>query len=108
MDKRFLDPRRPKGALTADEKLEMLPAYAEELPFTPSLYASHKEAIEGLKSKLALMAHGALTVIFFNYISSSDNHNIRLFPQILILLRELVKLKLEAYAVSMLFAPGQP
>lgn len=52
MDKRFLDPRRPKGALTADEKLEMLPPYAEELPFTASLYASHKEAIEGLKSML--------------------------------------------------------
>ena len=57
MDKRFLDPRRPKGTLTADEKLEMLPPYAEELPFTPSLYASHKEAVEGLKGELRVSLH---------------------------------------------------
>ena len=60
MDKRFLDPRRPKGTLTADEKLEMLPAYAEELPFAPSLYASHKEAIQGLKGELAHLIPGTL------------------------------------------------
>ena len=49
MDKRFVDPRRPKGNPTADEKLEMLPPYADELEFTASLFASHKEAIEGLQ-----------------------------------------------------------
>ena len=56
LDKRFVDPRRPKGTPTADEKMEMLPPYAEELPFTPTLFASHKEAIEGLAGQSALFA----------------------------------------------------
>jgi hypothetical protein len=49
MDKRFVDPRRPKGVPTADETAEMLPPYAEELPFDPPLFASHKEIMEGLR-----------------------------------------------------------
>lgn len=53
MDKRFLDPRRPKGVPTAEEKAEMLPPYADELPFAPQLYASHKEIIEGLRGDLS-------------------------------------------------------
>ena len=59
LDKRYVDPRRPKGALTADEKLEMLPAYTAELPFTPNLYASHKQAIEGLQSEASPQARAA-------------------------------------------------
>ena len=49
MDKRYVDPRRPKGTPTADEKAEMLPPYDPELPFAANLYASHKELVEGLK-----------------------------------------------------------
>lgn len=51
MDKRFVDPRRPRGIPTADEKLEMLPPYNDELAFTANLFASHKNSIEGLKGK---------------------------------------------------------
>lgn len=53
MDKRFVDPRRPKGTPTAEEKAEMLPPYAAELVFSSQLYASHKEVVEGLRGQLA-------------------------------------------------------
>ena len=52
MDKRFVDPRRPKGTPTADEKAEMLPPYDAELPFAANLYASHKEVVEGLRGRV--------------------------------------------------------
>ena len=55
MDKRFVDPRRPKGTPTADEKAEMLPPYDAELPFAANLYASHKEVVEGLKGESLLL-----------------------------------------------------
>ena len=52
MDKRFVDPRRPRGTPTADEKAEMLPPYNEELLFAPQLFGSHKETIEGLRGEI--------------------------------------------------------
>ena len=51
LDKRFVDPRRPRGAPSKDDQAEMLPPYSEELIFLPHQYASHKELIEGLKGQ---------------------------------------------------------
>lgn len=76
MDKRYLDPRRPKGTPTADEKLEMLPPYAEELPFTPSLFASHKEAIEGLTGAARSTSYvlGKVLILFLQDASTLQLH----------------------------------
>lgn len=49
MDKRFLDPRRPLGAPTAEDKAEMLIPYAAELPLAPQLFATHDRLVANLR-----------------------------------------------------------
>lgn len=48
LDKRFVDPRRPRGPPTKDEQADILPPYNEELMFIPTGFATHKQIIEGL------------------------------------------------------------
>lgn len=49
MDKRFLDPRRPLGTPTAEDKAEMLIPYAAELPVSLQSFASHQRQVANLK-----------------------------------------------------------
>jgi hypothetical protein len=48
MDKRFLDPRRPHGTPTADDKAENLIPYAEELPLDPTFFATYDKEVARL------------------------------------------------------------
>ena len=42
MDKRFLDPRRPKGKPTAEDQAEMLAPFEPEIPILPGSFVSHR------------------------------------------------------------------
>ena len=42
MDKRYLDPRRPKGKPTAEDQAEMLAPLEPEIPLLPGSYVSHR------------------------------------------------------------------
>lgn len=52
MDKRFLDPRRPKGTPSKDDQAEMLLPFDPELPVVPTLYASHRKTIARISGML--------------------------------------------------------
>lgn len=71
LDKRMLDPRRPKGPPTAEDQLEQLIPYQQNLVMSPLLYASHSKQVAQLsgvmlsstacrsgEQKLALLSHG--------------------------------------------------
>lgn len=45
MDKRFLDPRRPKGTPSKEDQAEMLMPFDPELPINPLMFASHRHTI---------------------------------------------------------------
>ncbi len=45
LDKRMLDPRRPKGPPTAEDQLEQLIPYQQNLVMSPLLYASHSKQV---------------------------------------------------------------
>jgi hypothetical protein len=49
MDKRFLDPRRPLGTPTAEDKAEMLIPYEAELPATPMFFITHNRQVANLR-----------------------------------------------------------
>lgn len=49
MDKRFLDPRRPRGQNAAEIKGERLIPYQENLMFYPTHFLSQDKQILGLK-----------------------------------------------------------
>lgn len=49
MDKRFLDPRRPRGKITTEAREERLIPYQENLLLFPTQYASQDRQIVGLK-----------------------------------------------------------
>lgn len=69
LDKRMLDPRRPKGPPTAEDQLEQLIPYQQNLVMSPLLYASHSKQVAQLSGeahvdsmqirerKLALLSH---------------------------------------------------
>ena len=48
LDKRMLDPRRPKGPPTAEDQLEQLIPYQQNLIMSPLLYASHSKQVAQL------------------------------------------------------------
>ena len=48
LDKRMLDPRRPKGPPTAEDQLEQLIPYQQNLVMSPLLYASHSKQVAQL------------------------------------------------------------
>ncbi|GMH35035.1 hypothetical protein BSKO_02903 [Bryopsis sp. KO-2023] len=49
MDKRFLDPRRPRGKITAEAREERLIPFQENLPMYPTKFATQNRHIVGLK-----------------------------------------------------------
>ena len=51
IDKRFLDPRRPKGTPSKDDQAEMLLPFDPELPINAQQFASHKHAIARVTGK---------------------------------------------------------
>lgn len=55
LDKRFVDPRRPKGPPMDAQKAEMLPPYQEEIGFVPQFFATHRETVERLSSAPAAL-----------------------------------------------------
>ncbi len=69
LDKRMLDPRRPKGPPTAEDQLEQLIPYQQNLVMSPLLYASHSKQVAQLSGdphldsmqirgrKLAMLSH---------------------------------------------------
>ena len=54
MDKRFLDPRRPKGKPSAEDQAEMLPPFDPELPVVPEYVASHRHPVAGIRGVRAV------------------------------------------------------
>ncbi len=48
LDKRMLDPRRPKGPPTAEDQLEQLIPYQQNLVMSPLLFASHSKQVAQL------------------------------------------------------------
>ena len=48
MDKRYLDPRRPVGPPTAEDKAEGLVPYEPELPLSPQLFMTHRHMVANL------------------------------------------------------------
>lgn len=48
LDKRMLDPRRPKGPPSAEDQLEQLIPYQQNLVMSPLLYASHSKQVAQL------------------------------------------------------------
>ena len=59
MDKRFLDPRRPKGKPTLEDQAEMLPPFEPELPMVAEYVASHRRTVPRIKGVHGLV-HFAL------------------------------------------------
>lgn len=45
LDKRMLDPRRPKGPPTPEDQLEQLIPYQQILVMSPLLYATHSKQV---------------------------------------------------------------
>ena len=55
MDKRFLDPRRPKGKPTMEDQAEMLPPFEPELPMVAEYVASHRRTVPRITGAYSLV-----------------------------------------------------
>jgi len=56
LDKRMLDPRRPKGPPSAEDQLEQLIPYQQNLIMSPLLYASHSKQVAQLSGNALRIA----------------------------------------------------
>ncbi|KAK9804018.1 hypothetical protein WJX73_002264 [Symbiochloris irregularis] len=84
MDKRFLDPRRPKGAPSKEDQAEMLLPYEAELPVSPLMFSSHQHSIArvsgivtspaNLESTALVLAHGL--DVFVTRVQPSKNFDL--------------------------------
>ena len=55
MDKRYLDPRRPVGPPSAEDKAEGLVPYEPELPLAPQLFMTHRHTVANLAGASSLL-----------------------------------------------------